>query len=103
MCPLSRTRDVDGVIDALADAQHRIVSRTQLLGEEVRADAIRYRLRRGRLRQIHHGVYLVGPGRPTREGRWMAAVLACGAGAVLSHRSAANLWGILRGEGRAIH
>ncbi|HEU4736657.1 MAG TPA: hypothetical protein VFS48_06500 [Solirubrobacterales bacterium] len=40
------------------------------------------------------GVYAVGWPQLTPERRWMAAVLACGDGAVLSHRSAAALWGI---------
>jgi hypothetical protein len=50
------------------------------------------RARAGRLHRVYHGVYsLVPPPLLTREGRWMAAVLACGPGAVLSHRSAAAL------------
>jgi very-short-patch-repair endonuclease len=48
----------------------------------------------GRLHRVHRGVYAVGHGRLTREGRWLAAVLRCGSGAVLSHRSAAALLGI---------
>lgn len=56
--------------------------------------AIDYRLRRGRLHLIHHGVYAVGHAALSQLGRWMAAVLACGPGAVLSHQSAAALWGI---------
>jgi Protein of unknown function (DUF559) len=54
--------------------------------------AIEVRLRSGRLIPIHRGVYAVGHDRLTQEGRWMAAVLACGPGAVLSHSSAARLW-----------
>src|SRR5215208_3743622 len=46
-----------------------------------------------RLHRIHRGVYAVGHRRLSDEGRWMAAVLACGDGAVLSHVSAAQLWG----------
>jgi hypothetical protein len=55
---------------------------------------IRHRIDAGRLHPIHRGVYAVGRRHLTREGRWMAAVLACGPDAVLSHRSAAVLWGI---------
>ena len=51
-------------------------------------------LRAGRLHRLHPGVYAVGHRVVSREGHWMAAVLACGDGAVLSHRSAAVLWGI---------
>ena len=53
------------------------------------------RLEQGRMHELHRGVYVVGVRRISRKGRWMAAVLACGHDAVLSHRSAARLWGIL--------
>jgi hypothetical protein len=56
--------------------------------------AIKHRVRIGRLHPVTRGVYAVGRPNLTREGRWMAAVLACGEGAALSHRSAAALWGI---------
>jgi very-short-patch-repair endonuclease len=56
-------------------------------------DAIDHRLDTGRLHPISFGVYAVGRPELTPHGRWMAAVLACGDGAVLSHRSAAELWG----------
>jgi very-short-patch-repair endonuclease len=56
--------------------------------------AIDHRLAIGRLHLISPGVYAVGRRDLTPRGRWMAAVLACGDGAVLSHRSAAELWGI---------
>jgi hypothetical protein len=56
--------------------------------------AIEHRLRSGRLHPSGvGGVYFVGWPRLTSERRWMAAVLACGEGAMLSHRSAAALWG----------
>jgi hypothetical protein len=52
---------------------------------------------------VHQGVYAVGHLALTRNGRFMAAVLACGDGAALSHFSAAVLWRILEGEGQDIH
>ena len=58
-------------------------------------DAIRHRVRRGRLHQMWAGVYAVGRKEVSREGRWLGAVLACRPGAVLSHRSAAALWGMI--------
>jgi very-short-patch-repair endonuclease len=61
----------------------------------VSGDAIRGRLRRGSLHQIYRGVYVVGVRRISRKGRWMAAVLACGTGAVLSYRAAGCLHGFL--------
>jgi very-short-patch-repair endonuclease len=57
--------------------------------------AIARRLEQGRLHELHRGVYVVGVRRISKRGRWMAAVLACGKHAVLSHRSAARLWDIL--------
>lgn len=54
--------------------------------------AVRKRTEAGRLHRVHAGVYAVGHSLLTREGMFMAAVLACGEGAVLSHRSAADLW-----------
>lgn len=71
-----------------------MVSRSQLIELGLEEGAIYLRLRRGRLHRLHSGVYAVGHGAVTRKGRWMAATLASGPGAVLSHRSAADLWGI---------
>ena len=85
----------DRVIGELAGCQHGVVARRQLLDIGLGPRAIGARLERGYLRSIHHGVYAVGHSALTRQGRWMAAVLACGPGAVLSHRSAAALWGLL--------
>jgi very-short-patch-repair endonuclease len=56
--------------------------------------AIDHRIARGRLHPIWRGVYAVGRPDVTPRGRWMAAVLSCGRDAVLSHTSAAALWGI---------
>jgi hypothetical protein len=58
------------------------------------AEAIDHRMEKGRLHPVARGVYAVGWPATTREQRWMAAVLACGDRAVLSHRSAAALWEI---------
>ncbi|HXQ88465.1 MAG TPA: hypothetical protein VN733_02400, partial [Solirubrobacterales bacterium] len=55
--------------------------------------AIEHRLATGRLHLVTRGVYAVGRYQLGREGRWTAAVLACGPDALLSHRSAAALWG----------
>jgi very-short-patch-repair endonuclease len=59
--------------------------------------AIGGRVARGQLRRLHRGVYAVGHRALKREGRLLAAVLACGPGAALSHRSAGHLWGLLSG------
>lgn len=84
----------------LAERQYGIVTRRQLLGLGFTAKSIEHRVGRGRLHLITRGVYAVGWSRLTRERRWMAAVLACGEEAALSHRSAAELWGIGRETSR---
>jgi predicted transcriptional regulator of viral defense system len=84
---------------ALAERQHGVVARRQLAEIGLGRHAIGHALHRGRLHPLHRAVYAVGHRRVTREGVWMAAVLAGGEGAVLSHRSAAALWGI-RDSGR---
>jgi very-short-patch-repair endonuclease len=70
-----------------------VVTRKQLLALGFTKGAVEHRLGTGRLHLIMRGIYAVGRPRVSREGRWMAAVLACGPGAALSHRSAAALWG----------
>jgi very-short-patch-repair endonuclease len=79
----------------LAANQHGVVSFHQLLEIGFTQPAIARWVRAGRLHRIHRGVYAVGHARLSNEGRWMAAVLACGPGAALSHRSAAALWRML--------
>ena len=80
---------------ALALRQHGVLTRAQLRAGGLSAKAIEHRLTHGRLFAIHRGVYAVGRPQVDRHGRWMAAVLACGPGALLSHDSAAALWGLL--------
>jgi very-short-patch-repair endonuclease len=87
--------NTDVELAALACRQYGVVARRQLgLGQ----DAIDHRCRAGRLHRVHRGVYAVGHLGLGQEARWLAAVLACGDGAVLSHRSAGTLWGIRLGE-----
>jgi hypothetical protein len=62
----------------------------------MKREAIAVRLNAGRLHQLRRGVYAVGHTALSREGWWMAAVLFCGPEAILSHRSAAALWGLRR-------
>lgn len=91
--------DTDWKIAALAAEQHGVVARSQLLQAGFSVDAIKGRVRAGRLHRIHRGVYAVGHRVLTREGRWTAAVLACGDGATLSHATAAAAWDLRRNEG----
>ncbi|HEY3020607.1 MAG TPA: type IV toxin-antitoxin system AbiEi family antitoxin domain-containing protein, partial [Solirubrobacteraceae bacterium] len=88
---------LDAAVAALAERQHGVAARWQLLALGIGAGAIKYRLASGRLHEIHRGVYAVGHRVLSMRGRWMAAVLAAGRGAVLSHRAAAALWGIRGG------
>jgi very-short-patch-repair endonuclease len=81
-------------IAELATRQHGVVTRTQLASLGFGADAIDYRLRTGRLHPVHRGVFAVGHRVLATRGRWIAAVLAAGPGAVLSHLSAAALVGL---------
>jgi very-short-patch-repair endonuclease len=78
----------------LAARQHAVVSRRQLLAIGFGEDAIQHRLNVGRLHALHAGVYVVGHPLLLPYSRYMAAVLACGAGAVSSHRSAAAVLGL---------
>lgn len=88
-------RRPDRLIGRLASGQHGLVSRRQLLTElGISKDAVDKRVRRGLLRPVHRGVYAVGHDALTLSARWLAAVLSQGPGAVLSHASAAALWGI---------
>lgn len=90
----------DWLISALAELQHGVVARAQLLAAGLGAGAIDHRLKCGRLRRIHQGVYAVGHRRLSARGWWMAGVLACGEGAALSHLPAAQLLGVRPGAGR---
>lgn len=83
-----------GRVWGLAARQHGVVSRRQLLELGFDDRAIEHRLDIGRLHRKARGVYAVGRPELTRHGRWMAAILGCGPDAVLSYRSAAELWGI---------
>jgi very-short-patch-repair endonuclease len=93
----SATRPADAVdhtIAALAGEQHGVVALAQLRALGVGEGALRYRVGVGRLHRIHAGVFAVGHRVLTANGYRMAAVLACGAVAVLSHRDAAALCGL---------
>jgi hypothetical protein len=96
-----RATDLD--IAVLATHQHGVVTRSQLLALGLSDTAISLSARSGRLHRVHRGVYAVGHSVLRIEGRWMAAVLAAGKNAVLSHATAGGAW-ILRPLGAgAIH
>ena len=93
----------DRTLALLAGAQKGVVSRAQLRCLGLSVAAIDHRVRAARLHVVHRGVYAVGHHVLTEEGRWMAAVLACGADAVLSHQSAAAAWELQQVGSGAVH
>ena len=97
------TTTPDAAIARLAFKQHGIVTYEQLRDAGLGAGAIDLRVRNGRLHRVHRGVFAVGHTRISQEGRWLAAVLALGEGAVLSHVSAAALWGIRHSGSAYVH
>jgi very-short-patch-repair endonuclease len=80
----------------LVAQQHGVVTHAQLVELGLGPGAIRHRLASGRLHRLMRGVYAVGRPHVEVRGRWMAALLACGPRALLSHRSAAALWDMRR-------
>jgi Protein of unknown function (DUF559) len=107
-----RDRQATAVARALAESQHGVFATWQLLGLGIGEDTVRSRREVGATIPLFQGVYALGHRQLTREGRWMAATLACGPGAVLSHLSAGQLWGlcgsygpveVLRRSGGATH
>jgi very-short-patch-repair endonuclease len=84
----------DRFVAGIAARQHGVVSAAQLGAAGVRGGTLARRVKAGRLYRVHRGVYAVGHSGLSIQGRWMAAVLACGEG-VLSHRAAAALWRLL--------
>lgn len=85
----------DLAVARIAAGQHGIVAFHQLLSAGLTRSGVVRRARAGHLHQIHRGVYAVGYANLTHERRCMAAALVYGEGAVVSHRSAAALWGLL--------
>lgn len=81
----------DDLITGIAAEQHGLITRAQLLERGVSVGSVSARVRTGRFRLVHRGVYVVGPLVPPGASE-MAAVLACGPFAAVSHASAAGLW-----------
>ncbi len=76
------------------------MSTPQLLARGLSHQAIAVRVAGARLHRIHNGVYAVGHEALTRDARFMAAVLACGPSAALSHIAAGSLWDLLEWDER---
>lgn len=97
--PRMRTqgRTVEEELARIAGAAHGVVTRQQLLDAGVTSAEIWRRLRKGTLLREHRAVYRVGHRAPSLEATYLAAVRACGDGALLSGRAAAHLWRLLKG------
>lgn len=93
----------DRVIAKVAARQHGVVTSRQLNAAGIDKSGVARRVAAGRLHRFYRGVYAVGHRRLSNCGRWMAAVLAYGRGAVVSHRSAAELWGMLPPRAGPVH
>lgn len=84
------------VLRELAERQHGVVAWRQLVDLGFTEGLIKSRVKDGQLVLLHRGVFALGHRRIGLYGEWTAATLACGPGAVLSHGSAAHLWGVRR-------
>src|SRR3954451_3265790 len=94
----AKVNTVEAVIGRFASGQHGLLTRAQLLDAGLTRHQIQHRLLLGALLCVHRGVYRVGHRAPSVEADYLAAVLACGAGARLSGRAAAHLLGLLKGR-----
>lgn len=94
-----KDREATRAIRALAERQHGVFARWQLLELGLEKNLIQRRIEGGLLIPVFQGTFTLGHRRISRQGYWMAAVLASGPGAVLSHASAMELWGIRESTG----
>jgi very-short-patch-repair endonuclease len=96
--------EAERAIARIAGRQDNVISREQLLSDAgLGRGAIAHRVKTGAWQRLHKNVYLVGPAPPSLMARARAAVLACGGDAVVSHRSAAEMFGLLPDTGEPIH
>jgi very-short-patch-repair endonuclease len=93
MAPKKLRRTTAARFWELVRRQHGVVTRRQLLDLGMSTEAIEHRLASGRLHRLYLGVYAVGRPEVGQRGCWVAAALSCGPTALLSHESAASLWG----------
>lgn len=93
-------RHVDRRIAEIAGRQYGVIAHSQLVTLGLSPRAVRHRVATGRLVRLHRGVFAVGHGAVSPNGNRLAAVMACGPQALLSHRSAAALWGLRPYGGR---
>jgi putative AbiEi antitoxin of type IV toxin-antitoxin system len=97
----TQSTTVEAVLAEMAARSHGVVTRAQLLAAALTSDEIAHRVRTGALQRVHPGVYRVGHRARSVEATFLAAVWACGEGAVLSGRAAAHVWGLIKGPAPA--
>jgi hypothetical protein len=95
--------DLPPVLHEQAELQRGVVTRRQATAAGLGDGLIKARIRRGHWQRLHHGVYAVFSGEVGREAVLWAAVLAAGEGAMLSHRSAAELYKLTDEPGELVH
>jgi very-short-patch-repair endonuclease len=95
-------RAVERAVARVARRQDNVITLAQLLEAGLGHDAVAHRVRAGTMQRLHRGVFLLGAAPPTRMARARAAVMACGDGAVVSHRSAAEMFGLLPETDRGV-
>lgn len=100
---MERKLALDHQISAIASRQGGVISRAQLFAVGLSRSAIDGRLRTGRLHQVARGVYAVGHCHLCGDSHNWIALLTTGDAAVLSHRSAAALWGMLPRPATTVH
>jgi hypothetical protein len=94
----TQSRSAEHQVARIAARQHGVVTFRQLRGSGLTASAVHRRVAKGLLHRVHRGVYRVGHLAPSTEALYMAAVLACGNGAVLGGAPAAFLYGVIKGQ-----
>jgi very-short-patch-repair endonuclease len=92
-----KVASVERVLARIAGGEHGLVTRAGLLASGVTDEEIKQRLRKGGLLREYRGVYRVGHRAPSLEARYLAAVLACGEGALLCGLAAGYLFGAIKG------
>jgi very-short-patch-repair endonuclease len=100
---LAPAPSADAKVAAIAARQYGVATLAQLLAAGLTPAGVHRRVAARRLHRVHQGVYAVGHRSIPDRGRWLAATLACGSSAALSHRSAAELWGLLAPLGGRVH
>ncbi len=88
---------------AIAAVQANVIDLDQLRAAGLGHAAVVHRLQSGRMQRLHRRVYLLGAAPPSTAARYWAAVLACRPRALISHRSAAAVWGMLPEEEGDVH